>query len=618
MTSQASDPLGYLKVLWRWKWIFLVCVIVPPVAAYLLTKHEPKKYSASALIQESASKSSGSALAAAAAGSSGGGSAVLGGQARIIETPAIADMAARYLTPRPKNPAVLLNKITATPNSSTGFITIKATASHPAGAADLANAFAKAIVNLRSRQADRQSRAEIGALKLQLAHVSKKSKSSRTQVTELTQQINQLEAARASQPAPAAVLQSATPNKNPVSPQPTRTIGLALLAGILVGLAAVFVAEAVDRKVRDPEDLEQLSGLPLLSVLPKAAFNAGNPLSPAAESFHGLRSALRYFNVDRPVPTVLVASAAPGEGKTTVACGLAIAAAQAGISVVLLDADLRAPQVAARLLDEQAIAGHDGLAGVLTGQDHLCDELIEVEIAGSAGAGALGGRLQIVPAGPPPPNPSELLASARMRVVLDELREISDLVVIDASPLLRVSDALPMLDLASGVVVVAKLGVSTTAELQRLLKTVQSTSAVPLGMVATGATRRQVAKYGYGRSRGAAAGESFDRSGRREGRRQKLAVLAPTPIAAPSNPTPIAAPSAPTPIAAPSAQAPSDTLAAAPTPTAIAAAESADPNDAPQVAASDEAPALPRPPTLEPQPNGIGGPTRRSVRSWGG
>lgn len=296
----------------------------------------------------------------------------LSGEARVIETAAVARLAGRHLKPRPSNP--LLSDITATADTETGFITIVARASTARRAADVANAFAAAVVHLRGQQA-------IGLLTNTIsAQLGQLHRGTRWGA-QLSQQLQRLRALRAAQGVNAQVLETAAPSASPVSPRVVRVTGLGLLAGLLLGMGAVFVAEAADRRIRHPEDLEELTGLPLLAVIPRSALSGETPSMQEGDAFHMLRSALMFFNVDTPLSTILVSSPVKGDGKATVATRLSIAAAQAGRDVILVDADLRRPQAASRLhVSGAAVSPGHGLASVLTAQISLEDALVDVPI----------------------------------------------------------------------------------------------------------------------------------------------------------------------------------------------------------------------------------------------
>jgi Mrp family chromosome partitioning ATPase len=245
----------------------------------------------------------------------------------------------------------------------------------------------------------------------------------------------------------------------------------------------------------------------LLAVIPRGAFSPDTVSPQHDEAFHMLRAALQYFNVDRPLSTILISSPVKGDGKTTVATRLVIAAAQAGRDVILIDADLRRPQTATRLhVGGEVVAPGHGLAGVLTGQLSLAEALVDVSIEKPSEDGEdepaaprmPGGRLRLLPAGGTPPNPSELLASQRMRDLLEQVAGMAELVIVDTDPLLSVSDSLPLLDAVSGVVLIARLNTTSRDAVARLQKTIAQTGGNVLGVVATGAVSGLYGGYGYG------------------------------------------------------------------------------------------------------------------------
>jgi capsular exopolysaccharide synthesis family protein len=192
-----------------------------------------------------------------------------------------------------------------------------------------------------------------------------------------------------------------------------------------------------------------------------------------------LRTALMYFNVDRPIDSVLITSAGEKEGKTTVATRLALTSASAGLNVVLLDADLRRAQVGGRL----GIRAEEGLGAVIAGSRSLREVAVDVPLDSPQ-----TGRLRVIPAGPPPPNPSALVSSDGMQRIVEELESQSDLVIIDTPAALAVSDPLPLMRNVSGIVVVARMNRSSRHRIRRLQKVIESAHGHVLGVVATGTT----------------------------------------------------------------------------------------------------------------------------------
>jgi capsular exopolysaccharide synthesis family protein len=277
--------------------------------------------------------------------------------------------------------------------------------------------------------------------------------------------------------------------------------------GLLLGLGLAFLLDRLDRRIREPKDLEAVYGLPLLGVIPESSAlsrsargggNARAELPPGeAEAFQLIRAHLRYFNVDRQLRTLLVASSAPVDGKTTIARHLASAAARMGSRVLLVEADLRRPTLARQL---DALSG-PGLADVLIGAVMLGEATQTVEVQAPLREGAEGRTLDVLVAGASlPPNPGELIESHAMETLLERAQASYDLVVIDTPPLTAVSDAFPLLRKVDGVVIVGRVGRNRRAVAERLHETLTGAGAPLLGVIANGFKAGRFDAYGYGYS----------------------------------------------------------------------------------------------------------------------
>lgn len=303
---------------------------------------------------------------------------------------------------------------------------------------------------------------------------------------------------------PVAVSVSAPAQRptQPVSPKKKLAIVAAIVLGLLTSIVAILVRERLDTTIRHPEDLDAVTALPLLSVVPMVATGAsarGEALAAdtRGEAMRQLRTNLQFVSVDSPIDSVVITSALPGEGKSTTALTLAQLVAQTGRTVILVDGDLRRPVMFRR-------AAVDTVRGL---SDALVQEVSDVEsflVVQDASP-----NLKVLTAGSPVPNPSEILSSDRFGELLAYLRAHSDLVVIDAPPLLPVIDAALLAAQADGAVIVCEIGRTRRAELEIALERLNGVGAHSLGLVANKVRRGGYAAY-YGYRYGTNYGAGLD------------------------------------------------------------------------------------------------------------
>lgn len=478
IAEREGDPAEVFKMVWRRRWILLTCVVLIPLAAYLGSSQLEKSYESSTLFQVPVIEDATQTPTASTPESRG--NALVARQAELSE---VADAAARLLG---LPDGSLRGRIKAEADEETGMVTLTAAATTAKGAAATATAATKALNAIRKRRALQRAEANLRRSVREFRAVRGRDSRTAVERVELRERIRYLRALRTTvRDGDLVVVEPAAVPATPVSPQPRRNAILALVAAILVGFVLVVVLERMDRRVRSPEQLEELAEVPLLAVVPAEAFPGGRPARRHAFAFQALRDGLTYFNVDDPLTTIAVVSPLKGEGKTTVATNLAVSYARANKRVILVDGDLRKPQVARRL----GIEEEPGLTGVLLG--------VEVE-RGLREVAPFGAGLRVLPAGPKPPNPSELIGSKRMSALLGELTELADVVVIDTTPLVVVSDAFPLLQQVSGTVGIARLGQTPRDAVKRMVEITKSAGGRVLGMVATGAKGGTLRDYGYG------------------------------------------------------------------------------------------------------------------------
>jgi len=472
-----GNPREIFKLLWRRRVILLLCIILIPAAAYLYSEQLTKSYQSSTVLQIQAVGDASDVVTDSASGTGGNINSV----ARLASTSGVADEAARILG----YPAgSLRGTITAVADEDTGFMTLTAVSDSGQGAAKAANAAAKALNSTRERRGvDRANSAIAGVVK-DLGKLSRGPEDA-TERQQLSDKLQRLRTLRAAQGSNAQVIEPALAPAAPVSPNPRRNAILAFILALLVGVGLVILIDRMDRRLRNADEVEKLVGVPLLAVISSEAFPGGRPTQRSALAFQTLRDSLTYFNVDEALTIIAVTSPLKGEGKTTVSTNLAVSLARANNKVILVDADLRRPQVAKRM----GVSDDRGLSSVLLGA-RLEDALQEVSPFGS--------RLRILAAGPNPPNPSELIGSKRMSALLTELTDIADVVIIDTTPLLTVSDAFPLLEQVSGTVGIARLDQTPREAVQRMVEITVTAGGRVFGMVATGAKGGALRDYDYG------------------------------------------------------------------------------------------------------------------------
>ncbi|GAA4110659.1 polysaccharide biosynthesis tyrosine autokinase [Knoellia locipacati] len=318
--------------------------------------------------------------------------------------------------------------------------------------------------------------------------------------------------ADADSPVKVTVVREPSVASSPVSPRPARNLALGLVLGLLAGFAAAVVKQMLDTKLRTKEDVEAMTDAVVLGGIPFDAdaekhplIIQADPLSGRAEAFRSLRTNLQFVDAANHPRVLVVTSSIAGEGKSTTTANLALAMAESGASVCVVEGDLRRP----RLLTYLGLEGSVGLTDVLIGRYEL-DDVLQPFGAHS---------LTVLGAGASPPNPSELLGSTSMRNTLDELRRRFDYVLIDGAPVLPVTDSTVLTRLADGAIIVAGSGVVTKDQFDHALETFETVNGTVLGVVLNRIPRQSRGgyydyRYEY-RPEGQPSSKRSEKSGRR-------------------------------------------------------------------------------------------------------
>lgn len=291
-------------------------------------------------------------------------------------------------------------------------------------------------------------------------------------------------------PVSLGVTQEAVAPAGPVSPRPLLNLAAGVLSGLLLGAGLVALRETLDTTLKTSEALGEFTALPGLGTIPFDRNVPRQPLvsaeghSKRAEAFRKLRTNLQFSQVDDRPRIIVVTSSMPGEGKTNTAVNLALSLAEAGVSTCLVDADLRRPCVAPAF----GLVQDAGLTTVLIGQARIEDVTQKV-----------GGRLSVLASGAVPPNPTELLASARMEEVLRELADTYEVVILDTAPLLPVADTVGLASLAQGALLVVRAAKTSRDQIRTATESLDCVGVRVLGTVFSMAPVPKSGRYGtYG------------------------------------------------------------------------------------------------------------------------
>ena len=449
-------------------------------------------------------------------------------QAEVVRSDQVAQRVIDELRIEDTSPDELVERVVAEPVPDRQVIEVSATSADPDEASDIANGFVDTFIAVGQESTEEaqqrvidyyvgelaETRDELRRLRGELANASDQEATTlQAQIDGLAARQTQIQTSliQADDPSrlvpQAALLRGATTPDTASSPNTLRSGILGGVIGLLLGLLVAFIRERMDDVVREGEVAEALLDAPLLGHVPR--FDSGSqgrvvslvsPFSPAAEAYRVLNANVRFLlaahahggGVVRrgarltPSGSVMVASAAPTEGKTSLATNLAVTAARSGTRVVLVEADLRNPSIG-------ALFGLDtprGLSDLLIDGGSTGDYLLDVGVE----------NLLVLPAGSVPPTPAELLSSTQAHELWLELRSLADLVILDTPPLLRVADGLDVATHVDAVVVTARHGVTRTHDLQAVSRRLsQIAGERSVGVVLNAEpSSKQDHVYGYG------------------------------------------------------------------------------------------------------------------------
>jgi Mrp family chromosome partitioning ATPase len=519
--GERSGFKRYYETLRERLWLIAACTVVTLAAAAVYVSVAPRSYTAEAeLLINPASSSNTILFNLPVLHTSGDPTRDVLTAASLVTTPQVADAVIRALNLR-TTPSDLLAKIQATPVGQSNIVAVQAVASSPQQAQRLGNAFTSETIAVRTAALHAALAQLIPPLRAQVATLPV---NQRNGSGSLGDQLSQLEQLQSGSDPTLGIAAPAELPTGPTSPRTKLSLAAGLFAGLLIGIGAAFALSALDPRLRREEQLrELLAGVPVLTRIPRVSPKPkARPLLPeelsfgAQEGYRTLRTTLATRAGSEP-QAYLVTGCGPSEGKTTSAIGLAVALAQGGGRVILIEADLRRPTIASAL----GLKLHYGTEQVLIGEVDLANALTTVTFDGKP--------LRILAAHRSGVELADRLSFAVARQLIATAKEDADFVVIDSPPLTAVIDALPLAQLADEVLIVVRLGQSRLTKLSDLEELLSHQAAHPTGIVLVGAS----AATGYASDYYLGPGDHEMAARDRRHVQQELPAAAP----APSRPT---------------------------------------------------------------------------------
>lgn len=516
--------VDYLAVLGRRKWLVMLPLLLVPIVAYVYSARQPAVYAASSGVLLSRDN-----LGSALAGITNADVFIdderfAETQAELARVPEVFERAVRGAGVAGMRPRVLGSTSTVTPSPNADLLTFTVTNQNPGAAARLATAHAKAFTDYRLELDTAVLTKARKDLEQTIAALRREGATDTAEFRELTRTAQELRTMELLQTKAEVVRAPDTAAK--IAPTPRRNAVLGVAVGLLLGLGAALLWEALDKRVRDEDEFDTALGIPLLGRLPAPQQRDGksrlimldDSADGEAEAVRRVRSNVEFANLDVNAKTIMVTSSVANEGKSVTVSNLALALARSGRSVVLVDLDLRNPSIGG-FFD---IGYRPGITDVAIKRIELEKALIPIRLQSAAPvrlsrpsarsqpqrdddmstATSEGqGHLWVLPAGFLPASPGELVGTRAVGEILAEIAERVDFVLVDAPPMLAVSDAITLSNRVDAVIVVVRLGVVNRPMLRELSRQLEASPARKLGFVISGASATDVyGAYGYGKT----------------------------------------------------------------------------------------------------------------------
>ena len=501
----------YWRVLWLRRRLIIAIIVVCTLAAYARAATQPDVYVASARLIYSPPTN----VASAASGASTDLSRLNLDVQSVINTigsPVVSNRAASLLSAAERAVPYSVSATVVVPDSASSttvvanLLEITAQAGSSRAAATIANVYARAVIDLRKVREQESWRTAQDIIQRQLDLYQTPQSKLTGEYAVLSQQLRNLQIAEASANGDFEVIVPATPPASPASPKPVKSAVFGFVVGLFLGVVLAFLVGQFDTRVRSYRAVSAILGLPVIGHVPRMSRHAiahgglvarTDPEGSVSEALRVLRRNLEWSSIDGSLKSLIVTSFAKGEGKTLTLCNLAVTLARAGSKVIIVDADLRDPQVH-RVFD---LPNAIGLTSAVLGKTPLLQAVTEYKAAGSSTpfvrtldgrapaprADIWAGTLLILTSGPLPPNPGEVVASRSVAGALGDLAASdADYVLIDTPPMLAFGDAGSLAPSVDGMLVTVGIDKARRPVLEEGREALESLPGRKVGLVVVG------------------------------------------------------------------------------------------------------------------------------------
>ena len=497
------DRLGVLR---RRKWLVLLAVVLVPAAAVAYSLSQQAQYQARADVLLGQQSPISSIAGTGDLSLTQDPQRVVDTETALAREPEVARRVLARAGVTDRTPEDFLAQSSVSAQTGTNLLAFRVTDHRREVASRLVNAYVNGFTTFVRVRTTGALWAALSSLRKRMDNLTRTSPNSPVLPT-LVDKEQQLQTELALQASNASVVRTAS-GASQVEPQPVRNGILALVLGLVLGLAFAFGREALDTRVKTADQISSILKLPLLARIPKPPRRVrskellvmlADSSGRQAEPFRVLRTNLEFVNLDRQAKTIMVTSAVEQEGKSTTAANLAVALAKAGKNVALVDLDLRRPFIHRFF----ALNASPGLTDVALGHATLDKALTEVALTDSYsktnGKYRPASTVHVLTSGPIPPDPGEFVASSALPLILKELVAQFDLVLVDSPPVLHVGDALTLSAIVDGIIVVTRLDLVRKQMLSELHRVLDRCPAAKLGCIVAGAeSDEDLGQYGYG------------------------------------------------------------------------------------------------------------------------